>query len=204
MSRVFKTRGAACFQSKIENRKSKIRLAVLFLALLASGTPIAWAHSDKKKGASASPGPSGVPQFNVPIPIKHDAQGVYLPMSDVHGKLQMEFSIENALRLDLGHLDMTNAFMQTYDDKGMPDANVFLTRSVLDLNTRIVTSDIPVTVHRSDFEITGQKMVFNTQTRAGHMTGHVRMVIYNLQEAAPSPSPTAASNPSPQPSATHQ
>jgi lipopolysaccharide export system protein LptC len=67
---------------------------------------------------------------------------------------------------------------------------------LLDLNTRIVTSDVPVIVRRSDFEIVGQKMVFNTQTHQGRMTGHVRMVIFNRQEmgqASPSPSPSAAS-----------
>jgi lipopolysaccharide export system protein LptC len=71
---------------------------------------------------------------------------------------------------------------------------------VLDLNTRIVTSDIPVIVRRSDFEITGQQMVFNTQTRAGRMTGHVRMVIYNRSEMS-RPTPAPGPKASPQPSA---
>ena len=109
----------------------------------------------------------------------------------------MYFNIAKALRVDLGHLEMQNSYMQTYDEKGVPDASVFMSRSVLDLNTRIVTSDVPVTVRRSDFEVTGQKMVFNTQTRLGHMTGGVHMVIYNHQEmasASPSPSPHASSS----------
>ena len=45
----------------------------------------------------------------------------------------------------------------------------------------MVTSEVPVTVRRAEFEIVGQKMVFNTQTRVGEMTGHVRMTIYNRQ-----------------------
>jgi hypothetical protein len=77
-----------------------------------------------------------------------------------------------------------------------------MTRSMLDLDTRIVTSDVPVIVRRSDFAITGQKMIFNTQTRVGRMTGHVQMVIYNRQDmsqSSPSPSPSANSSPGPSP-----
>jgi hypothetical protein len=169
-----------------------VRLAtgMLVLAIL----PVARGSDGKKKHASASPTP-----MNIPIPVQHDAAGMKLPYFDEHGRLQMYFNISKALRQDLGHLEMTDAYMQTYDEKGVPDANVFMNRSVLDLNTRIVTSDVPVIVRRSDFEITGQKMVFNTRTRVGEMTGHVRMVIYNRQEAAqptPSPSRSAKSQPS--------
>jgi lipopolysaccharide export system protein LptC len=108
---------------------------------------------------------------------------------------------DKAMRPDPDHLEMTTAYMQTYDDKGAPDLGITMTRSVLDLNTRIVTSDVPVTVSRTDFLIIGQNMSFNSQTRAGHMSGHVHTVIYNLQAAAgasPSPSPSpAASIPTP-------
>jgi lipopolysaccharide export system protein LptC len=99
--------------------------------------------------------------------------------------------------------------MQSYDDKGTPDTSVYMTSSVLDLDTRIVTSDVPVIVRRADFEIVGQKMIFNTQTRLGKMSGHVRMIIYNRQDTSqaspsPSPGPSAAPSASPQPSATPQ
>lgn len=113
----------------------------------------------------------------------------------------MFFNIYSALRVDLNHLSMEKAYMISYDDKGAPDTNVFMARSVLDLNTRIVTSDVPVIVRRSDFVIVGQKMIFNTQTRVGKMSGHVRMIIYNRADTAqaspsPSPSPSASSQPS--------
>ena len=175
--------------------KPFVKSLLLLLAFLLAGGPPAWGNSGGKgeaaeADASASPGP---PKFNVPIPVHHNAQGVKLPYYDVRGRLQMYFNIAKAIRVDPDHLEMKNAYMQTYDEKGVPDATVFMTRSTLDLNTRIVTSDIPVTVRRSDFEIVGQKMVFNTQTRTGRMTGHVRMLIYNRQEMArptPSPSPS--------------
>ena len=174
--------------ARLQKLPGGIAAGILFLAIL----PLARANHGKHKDASGSPTP-----MNIPIPVKHDAEGVKLPYFDERGRLEMYFNIVKALRTDPGHLEMTNAYMQTYDEKGVADANVFMSRSVLDLNTRIVTSDIPVIVRRSDFEITGQKMVFNTQTHTGRMTGHVRMVIYNRQEMAqPTPSPGAHSQPS--------
>jgi len=187
--------------------RGSLAAGILLLGLLLAGCPPAWGDEkneapDASPAAGASASPSPPPKFNVPIPLHHNAQGVKLPYFDNRGKLQMYFSIAMATRVDMDHLDMNNAYMQTYDEKGVPDATVFMKRSLLDLNTRIVTSDIPVTVRRSDFEIVGQKMVFNTQNRVGRMTGHVRMVIFNRQEMSrptPSPSPTMA-----RPSATPQ
>jgi len=201
------------------NRKNRARVrggaGVAVAVLLALGG-IASGNDGKKKGAadvSPSPGASGspaAPKFNVPIPPGHGALKVQLPYFDERGRLQMFFNIAKAYRVDMDHLEMKNAYMQTYDEKAAPDANVFMTRCVLDLNTRIVTSDVPVTVRRSDFQIVGQKMVFNTQTRAGRMTGHVRMVIYNratMSPSTPSPSPApgraAAGSPSATPQPTH-
>jgi hypothetical protein len=170
---------------------------LILLAMVVGGGSGAWAHNGVKEspapGASGSPTP---PKFNVPIPVSHDARGVKLPYFDQRGRLQMFFNIAKAYRADLQHLQMENAYMQTYDEKQAPDANVYMTFSVLDLDTRIVTSDVPVTVRRSDFEIIGQKMVFNTQTRVGHMSGHVRMLIFN-REAMSSPKPSPGSSPAP-------
>jgi hypothetical protein len=187
---------------EIENHLPRFLSALLFMAILVAAPAPAQAGKKKEADVDYSDGKAGAsptpvrPKFDPPIPVSHDAEGVNLPYFE-KGKLQMFFNIAKALRVDLYHIDMENAYMQTYDEKGVPDAAVFMTRSVLDLNTVVVTSDVPVTVRRSDFDIVGQKMVFNTRTRKGRMTGHVRMTIYNRQDmdqASPSPSPLAASS----------
>jgi hypothetical protein len=58
--------------------------------------------------------------------------------------------------------------------------NVQLPVSVLDLNTRIVTSDTHTTIKRDDFTLTGDSVRFNTVTKAGMLAGHVHMTIYDL------------------------
>jgi len=194
-------------------RLTRRGIVALFLLtmLLAGGSS---AHAGKKDetvdlsgtAGNVSPTPTP-PKFNVPIPVNHDAHGVTIPYYDDRGRLQMFFNIKQALRVDQNHLALHHAYMQSYDEKGTPDASVFMTSSVLDLDTRVVTSDVPVVVSRADFVIVGQKMIFNTQTRVGQMSGHVRMVIYNRQDTSqaspsPSPGPSAAPSATPQPSAT--
>jgi hypothetical protein len=180
-------------------------LLLAILALLLTATPPAWAGRKDSPTPAPSATPAPGPKFNPPIPVNHGAVKVKLPYFDQAGRLQMFFNIQSAFRVDLNHLQLEDAYMQTYDEHRAPDANVFMTKSMLDLDTRIVTSDVPVIVRRSDFLIEGQKMVFNTQTHVGHMSGHVHMVIYNRTEmahASPTPGPagsTPASNPGAQP-----
>ena len=122
------------------------------------------------------------PAVPVPIPVGHGAKGVKLPYFDGNGKLQMDFSIESAYRIDADHLQMKLVKMQTYDETGKMEMMIELPSSSLDLTTRIVTSDEPVTIRRSDFEITGETMVFDTQTKSGKLVGKVRMLIFNLSD----------------------
>ncbi len=135
--------------------------------------------SKKKKGEAADP---KAPKFDVPIPVGHAAEGVTLPYFDDQGKLQMNYKIDSATRVDLGHLKMTHTLIETYDDAEKVEMKIDMPTSTLDLNTKVVTSETPVTISRSDFQITGERMRFDTDSRAGVMFGKVRMVIYNQNE----------------------
>jgi len=161
------------------------RLFTLFLLLGVITTPLL--ASDKKakdqdksqsKGRDKSKDKKGSGELNVPIPINHNAEGVRIPYYDEKGKLQMFFSIVEAKRVDEIHLEMKAVNIDTYNPDGSQEMSVEAKSSILDLNTRIVTSNEPATIRRSDFEITGDTMQFNTKTREGNMSGNVRMLIY--------------------------
>lgn len=153
------------------------RLAVAFLAavLLLNLTP----------AVNSLAADNESPWLNMPIPVNHGAKGVKLPYFDAKGKLQMDFSIDSAYRVDNDHLQMKMVKMQTYDEDGKPEMLISLTSSVLDLATQIVSSDEPVTIRRSDFELTGDTMQFNTQTKSGKIVGKVRMLIFNVNNNIP-------------------
>ena len=120
--------------------------------------------------------------LEVPIPIQHGAKGIKLPYYDGSGKLQMDFSITSAFRVDADHLKMKGVLMQTYDETGKLEMMIDLPSSILDLETRIVKSDEPFILRRSDFEINGDTMQFDTATKSGKIIGKVKMLIYNLSD----------------------
>ena len=101
--------------------------------------------------------------------------------------MEMSFKMELAKRIDADHLQMGNLKIETFNALGEPEMFIDLPVSVFDLNTRIITSKDPVTIRRADFEITGETMEFNTQTRLGRFAGNIRMLIYNRDRLATTP-----------------
>jgi len=145
-----------------------------------------------KKSASPTPTPAETPDknadkgFDIPIPINHEAMGVRIPVYNPEGTLQMIFESEVAFRVDAQQLRLTQLKIETYDDDGKSDMLIDMPNSLFNLKTRILSSDDPITIRRNDLELTGSNMKFDTQTRQGKFTGPVRMLIYNLNNEAPS------------------
>ncbi len=131
----------------------------------------------EKDAAPAKPS-SGI---NVPVPPGHDAKGLVIPYRDESGKMQMRFTMEIGKRTDTDHMDMTKLLIETFDDDGKEEMTIDLPQSILDLNTRVISTQSGALIKRSDFELTGKTMEFNTQTKAGRLGGKVRMLIYNLE-----------------------
>lgn len=144
-------------------------------------------RKDDKK--SADPGaPEERGKISLPILVGHEAKGLKFPYYNETGKLQMTFIIGVASRVDDDHVQMNELFLETYEDDGAPSMMIQLPTSVLDVNTRILSTDKSVIIRRSDFELTGQTMEFNTETRQGKLAGNVRMLIYNLDDETSAPS----------------
>jgi hypothetical protein len=121
-------------------------------------------------------------RISIPILKDHDAFGLKIPYFNTEGKLQMLFNIGKASRIDEDRVSMADMQLETYDDAGTQEMTIDLPKSVLDLGTRIITTDSTVKITRSDFEITGDSMEFNTETKRGRLAGNVRMLIYDLGE----------------------
>jgi hypothetical protein len=124
------------------------------------------------------------PALNVPLPVGQSAKGVHIPVEDENGKMQMFLNVDAMLRKDIDHLQMTNTKVEVYNEQGTPDMGIDLPVSLLDLNTRVLTSDRPFTMRQTDYELTGETLEFNTVTRQGRIVGKVKLVIYNIGDAA--------------------
>ena len=156
-------------------------LALGATSLAAPKKEVKPAKENKKKAAAASK--SEKAKMSLPIPKGHDSKGLKIPYFGADGKLQMTFTIGVASRLDEDHVKMNDLHVETFDEAGATELTIELPTSVLDLTTRVLsTKEGGVTIKRSDFEVTGDAMDFNTITKQGRLAGRVRMLIYNLNE----------------------
>jgi len=156
-------------------------LSILSLSILI-WTGAAFAKSKgSKKGKVASTTPSASPGeqslTNIPLPVGHEAKGLILPDFVADGHLRGKFEAGTARRIDDGHVRFQNLKIMTYTPESRPDLQIDMSTSVLDLKTRILSSEARTTIKRADFHIEGDSVQFDPNTNTGRLIGNVKMVI---------------------------
>ena len=146
----------------------------------------------KRAGPAATPGESPGEQSltNIPLPIGHEAKGLVLPDFDVEGRLRGKFEAGTAHRIDQEHVGFQHLKITTFTPENQPDLRIDMQTSVLDLKTRILSSKERTTIQRSDFNIVGDSVQFDTNTKTGRLIGNVKMVITDKSHLTAKPSPT--------------
>src|SRR5579864_5445424 len=137
-------------------------LSILFISIAFVIEP---AFAAKPKGArkektvtatpTVSPGPQSL--TNIPLPIGHEAKGLVLPDFDSEGHLRGRFEAESAKRLDEYHIGFHTLKITTYTPEQQPDLTIELSESVLNLNTRILSSNERAFIKRADFKIRSEE-----------------------------------------------
>jgi hypothetical protein len=122
---------------------------------------------------------------SIPLPVGHEAKGLVLPDYDRRGSLHNRFEVGVAKRLDVNHMQMRDLNLTTYTAQQKPDLRIRMSDSILDLNTKVISSKTRSTVRRKDFEIAGDTMQFDTAARQGTMSGNVKMVITGQAQLMP-------------------
>ena len=119
-------------------------------------------------------------KIDLPVPIGHEVKGLRVPVRNEQGKIEMQFDMETATRLDDQNVEMNIVTIQTYDQQsGKEDAKIDLQTSMMNLDTNIITTKEPVRITREDFALTADGGEFNSKTRQGRVIGNVHLVIYN-------------------------
>ena len=156
-------------------------LSILLLSIAFAIEPAIAAKpkGKKEKFLSATPSASVGEQSltNIPLPIGHEAKGLVLPDFDLEGHLRGRFEAASAKRLDEYHIGFHALKITTYTPENRPDLTIELSESVLNLNTRILSSSERTTIKRADFNLAGDSVEFDTNTHTGKLVGNVKMVI---------------------------
>src|SRR5437763_16868959 len=160
-----------------------VLMCVVIAAPQVSGQPEC---RKKKAGMSATAGGSPGEQSltNIPLPIGHEAKGLVLPDFDGDGRLRGKFEAGTAHRIDQEHIGFQQLKITTYTPDNQPDLQVDIHTSVLDLKTRILSSQERTTIQCADFNIAGDSVQFDTNTRTGRLIGNVKMVITGQSQLA--------------------
>ncbi len=136
------------------------------------------AAEPKSTPGGASPKPKNpLAAGGVPLPIGHEAKGLVLPDYNEKGQLTARFEAAMAKRIDADRVQFHGLKMTTYTPENTVDVSVTMPSSTLDLNTRIITSHERTTVTRSDFQVAGDNVTFDTVARHGTLVGNVKMTI---------------------------
>ena len=161
-------------------------LIFLIMILAAAGPAFADKDKGKNKGTkkkknlaspTASASPSEQSLTNIPLPIGHEAKGLVLPDFDLEGHLRGKFVASTARRIDEEHIRFQDLKITTFTPENQTDLQIDMQTSLFDLKTKILSSQERATVKRADFDIVGDSIQFDTNTRTGRMIGNVKMVI---------------------------
>src|SRR5216117_3847955 len=155
-------------------------LSVVLSVLVLAPQVLGQSKGHRKKGRgtatpTASPGEQSL--TNIPLPIGHEAKGLVLPDFDGEGHLRGKFEAGTAHRIDQEHIGFQHLKITTFTPQSQPDLQIDMHTSVLDLKTRILSSQERSTIQRADFNIVGDSVQFDTNTKTGRLVGNVKMVI---------------------------
>jgi hypothetical protein len=182
-------RGVVSREPEVRMRRSHLRqilwiwlTSVLMCIVIVIAAPQVSGQSKgrkKKAGASAKAGGSPGEQSltNIPLPIGHEAKGLVLPDFDPDGRLKGKFEAGTARRIDQEHVGFQHLKITTFTPESQTDLRIDMHTSVLDLKTRILSSQERTTIQRSDFNIAGDSVQFDTNSKTGRLIGNVKMVI---------------------------
>jgi len=162
-------------------RVLSVWLLLISLFVFTLAPPVLGQSKGRKKrtGAKASPSASPGEQSltNIPLPIGHEAKGLVLPDFDANGHLRGRIEAGTAHRIDEEHVGFQILKITTYTPDNQSDLRIDMNTSVLDLKTRVLSSQERTTIQRSDFNIVGDSVQFDTNSRTARLIGNVKMVI---------------------------
>ena len=162
-------------------RVLSICFILVLMCVLIAAPQVSGQSKGRKKGGHAKAGPGASPGeqslTNIPLPIGHEAKGLVLPDFDADGRLRGKFEAGTAHRIDQEHVGFQHLKITTYTPESQPDLRIDMSTSVLDLKSRILSSQERTTIQRSDFNIAGDSVQFDTNSKTGRLIGNVKMVI---------------------------
>lgn len=116
-------------------------------------------------------------KVSIPVAQGQDVLGLRIPHFNENGELVLQIASEVARRIDQENVEMENMRIEFYDEDRQK-MEIRLAKSRFNMESRILTSDTPATIARTDFTIEGDSLEFDLAEQVGTMHGDVTMTIH--------------------------
>lgn len=143
-------------------------------------------EKSSKKATQSSPstepaplaGGQGLGAFGMLLPLGQKNLDVKIP-SFKNGLPSSLIRAGSMTRLDDEYMEMEKLDIRLFGEVREKDVRVQLVTGEYHMPTQLLSSEQRSRISREDFQLEGDKMVFDTTTQQGKMTGNVQMVIYD-------------------------
>ena len=168
------------------------RLA-LFLAGIATLGHLPWgtqALADDKEDGEEEQKPSGIALLAQVIPLGQEQKNFKLPSYEGTSLASLTQGA-SMRRVDDKHLFITEMVITTYGKGGKEEMTVKMPTATYHLVEGSLKSDERSVVSREDFDIEGDRLLFDNARQFGRMDGNIRMTIKDASAFAAAPSAEA-------------
>jgi hypothetical protein len=175
--------------SRLVTHRSKMALITGLVALTLSSLLLS--EEQKKKG--------GMSSFGQMVPQGLVNRGVIIPSFDEAGKKSSELHADTLTRVDDDRLLAEKVTIDVYAETPDKAMHIDLKSAVYHLADELLRSGERSVVTRSDFETSGDSLVFDAASSIGCMKGRVRTLIFDTgtltEKKSPAQSPAPAQPP---------
>lgn len=124
-------------------------------------------------------------ELNIPVPKGEPQKSVKFPLYGADGFLEMRFDVGVATKIAEDQVKMSKMRVELYkpDANGKPvyDMDIELPDALLNPQTKDLTTNTSVHIKCADYEVTGNTMKFNLDTKQGTLGGGVKMIITDIK-----------------------
>ncbi len=166
-------------------------LAILFAALFAATAQEAQQDGKaRRKGQRAAKPAEEVvksalpPQLTDHMPVGREFKGVSIP-SYTNDRLKSVMTADSVVRVDEQFLDLFNLVVHVHDAEGKPETTISMDEAAYDLAAGELRSKTPSTIEQPRFTMTGDTMIFQTDSQVARLDGNVRLVVPDAGQIAP-------------------
>jgi len=141
--------------------------------------------------AALEQGTQGLGSFGKLLPLNEKNIDVKIP-SFKDGRPSSLLRAGSMTRVDDENMELEKTDIRLYGEVQDKDVRVQLVTGVYNMPSQVLSSDQRSRVSRTDFQIEGDSMIFDTRTQQGKLVGNVRMTIFDSQMLTGTPPPEEA------------